>query len=58
MPPGSVDTLYEAIRRLVEKTTYQKKMGSEAQIASRRFDWHSISASYIDVYEEAIKALS
>lgn len=58
VPPGSVDAIFEAIRSLIINNTFKNKLGKAAQIAARRFDWHNVSATYTDVYTQAIKAMS
>jgi glycosyltransferase involved in cell wall biosynthesis len=52
--PGDAKELSDTIRRLLKNRTYLEKMGEEARIESKKYDWSIIVKMYEEVYQEVV----
>jgi glycosyltransferase involved in cell wall biosynthesis len=52
--PGDAQELADAIQKLVENRLLMKKMGEEALLESRKYDWSKIAKMYEKVYRDTI----
>jgi glycosyltransferase involved in cell wall biosynthesis len=52
VPPGDVDAMLKAVKRLVEKPDYMKQLAAEAGELSRMFSWDEIAQETIKSYRQ------
>ncbi|SVA92874.1 uncharacterized protein METZ01_LOCUS145728, partial [marine metagenome] len=52
--PYRVDAITEAIRSLLEDSSFRNKLGAQGKIRAQEFDWNESARRVLDVYREVV----
>ena len=54
--PYRIDAIAEAIRSLLENSSFRDALGAQGRLRAREFDWDDSARRVLDVYEEVAAA--